>query len=154
MNKYSETASFYRTALLLGLLPGKKVIEWAEGVIASDSDIPQPFYDLVMIPSWDITSLRYALLEICSEAVSSEVLNAILSLVYNDFNTKKRSFNDTMTVLHQIRQFIKTESSLSEKLIAFECEYEEAKHNGTIDLFQMKINDWLGQFSSSKIIVL
>lgn len=150
MVNYSSKASFFRTALLLGLLPGSIVLRWAEEVIESSENIPHPFYEIAMISPEDITALRYALLNLCTENISPEVLKAIFGLVFRDHYSNKRSFEDTMTVLNQIRRFIKIDHTTFETLISFEIEFSDAVNSNNITGIRQKVHSWLFQHRSEE----
>lgn len=145
---YADHAAFYRTALLLGLLPGARVVEWADHVIANNPHVPRAFMDIATTPPADITALRNALLGLCTDVVHEHVLRGILGLVQRDFESVQRNFHDSVTVLIQIRQFLKPAPAIAEQLRVFEVQYFMAQHDGNHLFVQKNILNWLNQFKS------
>lgn len=145
---YADHAAFYRTALLLGLLPGALVVEWADTIIANSPNAPQALMDIVTISPTDITALRDALLGVCTDVIHEHVLRGILGLVQSDFESAKRNFHDSVTVLTQIRQFLKPAPAIAEQLRSFEMQYFMAQHDGNHLFVQESILNWLNQFKS------
>jgi hypothetical protein len=113
---HREQATFYRAALLLGLIRGDRVIAWADGMLASDPEVPPPFAEIATTPSDDLTLLRQRLLLVGSEAESEAVVRALTGLVHRDLASGRRSMGDTMTVLKQLRAFIKVTPTLNDRL--------------------------------------
>jgi hypothetical protein len=146
--KYSEQASFYRIALQLGLISGRTVVEWAEKCIENESSIPHSLIDISETSEWDITRFRHLLLEVClDEKVNITIVYKILRIIYLDIKNNKRNLNDTMTVLTQMRQFVKIDPIISEQIKKFEIQY------GTIPGELIKdnsIEQWLMNFEHYK----
>jgi hypothetical protein len=113
---YGERATFYRAALLLGLIRGDLVIAWADEVLASDGGAPPAFSDIATTPADDLTQLRQRLLLVGSERESDAVVRAITGLVHRDLASGRRTMGDTMTVLKQLRAFIKVTPALNDRL--------------------------------------
>ena len=143
----TATASFYHTTLLLGLLPGDPVVKWAETYIEQHETAPSPFFDIVSTPAGDITALRYALHDLCNGTVSPEVLRSVFTLIRAQYTDGKRSFDDTMRVLFQVRYFLKLEKPLADTINTFETDYESAVHNGATTGLEKNIAVWLKQIS-------
>ena len=59
--KYSLQATYYRTALLLGIVRGDLVKNWADEIIERDPEPPPAFFDLVTVRAHDLSALRLAL---------------------------------------------------------------------------------------------
>jgi hypothetical protein len=113
---YGERATFYRAALLLGLIRGDRVIAWADGVLASDPEVPSALAEISTTPAEDLTLLRQRLLLVGSERESDAVFRALAGLVYRDLASGRRTIGDTMTVLKQLRAFIKVTPALNDRL--------------------------------------
>ena len=116
MSSYTEQATFFRAALLLGLIRGERVIAWADGVLAGDSGVPPAFAEIATTPADDLTLLRQRLLVVGSERESEAVVRALAGLVHRDLISGRRTISDTMTVLKQLRAFIKVVPALNERL--------------------------------------
>jgi hypothetical protein len=104
---YAEEATYYRTALLLGLVSGDTVHEWAQKVIEQDPDPQQPFFEIVSIPADDLSGLRYALWPLVIEPEPPTVLEAILGLLHQDLATGARGYGDTVTIIRQMRSMLR-----------------------------------------------
>ena len=74
---YGERATFYRGALLLGLIRGDRVIAWADGMLASDPEVPPALAEIATTPAEDLTLLRQRLLLVGSERESEAVVRAL-----------------------------------------------------------------------------
>jgi hypothetical protein len=71
---YQTWASYYRVALLLGLVGGEVVHEWATQAIERDASPPLSIIDLALIPTSDLTELRHALWTLAGEPEPPQVL--------------------------------------------------------------------------------
>src|SRR5262245_18581331 len=63
--RYEDDATFYRSALLLGLVKGADVVAWSDSVIARDRDVPPPFVEIAATDPDDLTALREAIYPLC-----------------------------------------------------------------------------------------
>ena len=63
MSRWSEDASFYRAALLLGLIRGGEVIRWADEVIHHEPSAPAGLFELSTTSPDDLTMVRRRLFE-------------------------------------------------------------------------------------------
>lgn len=113
---YAEQATFFRAALLLGLIRGERVVAWSDAVIASEPSPPAAFTDLATTPTDDLTTMRQRLLAIGREKESEDVVRALADLVHRDLASGRRTFGDTMTVLKQLRAFVAVGSVLNEQI--------------------------------------
>jgi hypothetical protein len=116
MNAYREHATFYRAALLLGVLRGERVIAWADAALGGDPSAPAAFSDIASTPAADLTLLRQNLLLLASEKESPAVVGALVDLIHRDLASGRRSFGDTMTVLKQLRAFVAVGASMNDAL--------------------------------------
>src|SRR5204862_2525626 len=73
MSRWSEDASFYRTALLLGLIRGADVIRWADEVIHHEPSAPAGLFELSTTSPDDLTMLRLRLFEAGGDSDSAAV---------------------------------------------------------------------------------
>jgi hypothetical protein len=113
---YAEQATFFRGALLLGLTRGERVVAWADAVLATDPAPPAAFVDLSTCPSDDLTQMRHRLLSIGHEKESDAVVRALVGHVHRDLSSGRRTLGDTMTVLKQLRAFVKVTPPLNDRL--------------------------------------
>jgi hypothetical protein len=113
---YGERATFFRAALLLGLIRGDLVIAWADDVLARDGGVPPAFAEIATTPADDLRLLRQRLLLVGSERESDAVVRGLAGLVHRDLASGRRSMGDTMTVLKQLRAFIKVTPALNDRL--------------------------------------
>jgi hypothetical protein len=104
---YSQEATYYRTALLLGLIRGEIVHRWAEHVIQHDPEPPPACFEIVSVLPTDLSALRYALWPLVSEPDPPTVLEAIFGQLYEDLASGRRGLADTITILRQIRRMLR-----------------------------------------------
>jgi len=100
-------ATYFRTALLLGLIRGDIVHEWAEQVIAGEEKPPAPFIDLIAVSVDDLSGMRHALWPLVVDPPPLDVLHAVLRLLHADLAEDRRSLEDTLTVVRQLRSMVK-----------------------------------------------
>jgi hypothetical protein len=106
-NAHSQEATYYRTALLLGLVREERVHLWAEQVIEQEPEPPSPFFEIVSVPVGDLSALRHALWPLVIEPEPTAVLEAIFGLLHMDLTTGHRQFGDTLTIVRQMRSMVK-----------------------------------------------
>jgi hypothetical protein len=150
----AENASFFRTALQLGLIRGQTVVTWAEVEIAKSNNVPHALIELTLIDPNDITALRYALLGLCTEEISRPVVEGILGFILSDVKHGKRTFDDTVAVLTQVRRFVKIPDDMDEKIRQFEVEGYRAEDRESKAVFQKKVMKWLGRFEDRDDVFL
>lgn len=126
---YSDVASYYWVALLLGLVSGETVVAWAEEVLANDENAPDEFSMIALVAPGEVTALRYALLELCSESVSEKVQISILGSILKASESGKRSFSDTVTVLSQFRRFVKIAPLFANYITSVELHHSQIDVN-------------------------
>lgn len=98
--------------MLLGLIRGDVVHEWAGRVIASEANPPSPFIDIVSVPTDDLSEMRHALWPLVTDPPPLEVLHAVLGLAYRQFANGQRSLEDTVTIARQLRSMVKLPKDL------------------------------------------
>ena len=139
MPDHSRAATYYRTALLLGLIRGCEVHQWAEQVIAGEPKPAAAFVDLMSVPVDDLSEMRHALWPLVIDPPPSDVLDSILGLVQSQLAEGRRSVEDTVTVLRQIRSMIKMSRELYDALGAALIAHDGDPATGSI-------GGWLRQF--------
>jgi hypothetical protein len=142
---YSLEATYYRTALLLGLIRGEAVHQWAEQVIEQDPEPPHAFFEVASVRPTDLSAMRDALLPLVTEPDPSVVLEAVLGLLHEDLASGRRGFPDTLTVLRQMRSMLRLPpdmyASLNAALVASVTEGARG----------LPIVRWLQQFARSRL---
>jgi hypothetical protein len=113
---HADQATFFRAALLLGLIRGERVVAWADAVIARDPSAAAAFIDISICPPDDLTGLRQRLLLIGPEKETDTVARALAGLVHRDLASGRRTIGDTMTVLKQLRAFVGVSAGLNDQL--------------------------------------
>ena len=106
-SKHSEQATYYRTALLLGLVDGGTVHDWAQRVIESRANVPTAFFELISIDPADLSAQRHALWPLVIEPDPPSVLRSILVRVGADLQDRRRSLEDTIIVLRLMRGLLR-----------------------------------------------
>ena len=103
----SLQATYYRTALLLGLIRGEVVHEWAERVIANDPKPPSAFIDIISVPIDDLSEMRHALWPLVIDPPPLEVLQAVLGSIRQELWSGRRQLADALMILRQMRSMLK-----------------------------------------------
>jgi hypothetical protein len=154
---YRDEASFYRAALLLGLVKGETVVAWSDAVIARDPDAPAAFVEISSTAPADLSGLRDALFPLCDprEVPSPAVVRAVLGQVSRDLTVGRRSFNDTMTVLSQVRKFLRVDPATNDALRRLAVDLWQARHNpgGELASAERRVRDWLRQYENDQVSV-
>ena len=77
-------ATYYRVALLLGLVRGDVVHRWAEQAIDREPEPLPELIEIVSAPSTDLSALRHALWPVVIEPVPRVVFEALFGLLHAD----------------------------------------------------------------------
>lgn len=151
MISHSQQATFYRAALLLGVVPGETVVRWAEIVIHDDPTPPHALYDVALTGPVDLTALRNALQPIALEAESAEVIRAVLGLVQRHFHSGRRGLKDTVTVLAQLRRALTVPRAVFEEIDTLEDDFMLAAAGvvGDVGTSEGQVRTWLVQFAGA-----
>ena len=113
---YSLNATYYRTALLLGLVQGEEVHRWGERMVERDPEPPQAILEVISTSPGDLSELRHGLWPLALETEPGAVLRAMFALLYADLESGKRGMTDTVTVLRQMRSMLRLPAALYEEL--------------------------------------
>jgi hypothetical protein len=105
--EYSLDATYYRTALLLGLVRVRTVQDWAEQVIARTPHPPVAFLEVASVSDRDLSALRHALWPLVEDPEPPAVVERLLALLSTDLAAGRRSLADTLTVLRQMRGMLR-----------------------------------------------
>jgi len=116
-------ATFYRTALLLGLVPGADVHRWAEQAIEHRRQPHDALFDIVSVPADDLTGLRNALWPLAIDPEPAAVLHRIFDLLHEDMRTHRREPADILTILRQMRSMLRLPPAIYANLNAMLVEY-------------------------------
>ena len=138
-------ATYFRTALLLGLVRGDAVHQWADAAIAREAEPAAALVAVASTSMHDLSGLRDALWPLVVEPDPLEVLHAVLEKAYADLADNRRSEADTVTVLRQFRSMVKLPrplyDDLGSALVAYAAERDgEARPDGAIAV-------WLSRFA-------
>jgi hypothetical protein len=144
MTGIADQAAFYRAALYLGLMRGETVIAWADDLLTRSTAPQSALIELAMTPAGDLTALRHALLPLSGEALSPTVVDAILGLIAEQWQSGHRSFADTIRVLAQLRHTRLLEAELAEELRRFEFRFHASPTNITPEL-ELSLRQWLAR---------
>ena len=138
---YPLEATYYRTALLLGLVQGDTVHRWAEQAIDREPEPPAAFFEIVSVPPGDLTRLRHALWPLVIDPEPPAVLETVLGLLHADLVADRRALHDTLAILRQMRSMLRLPAALYAALNATLVAYAH-------DPQRAVILEWLGQFSA------
>jgi hypothetical protein len=145
---YSLGATYYRTALLLGLVRGEVVQAWAEQAIEREPELPRELVEVVSVPPTDLSALRQALWPLVAEPEPREVLEAMLGLLHADLSSGRRGLSDTLTVLRQMRSMLRLPAPLYADLNSALVAYSASGGQAGV------IVEWLAQFAQSNVDLL
>lgn len=142
---FSLEATYYRTALLLGLTRGEVVHRWAEETIEREPEPLPELIDIVSAPSTDLSALRHALWPLVVEPVPGVVFEALFGLLHADLASEGRSIADTLTVLRQMRSMLRLPPPMYAELNSVLVAYADGRTTA--------IAEWLEQFAQSSSAV-
>jgi hypothetical protein len=140
----AEQASLYRSGLLLGIIPGGTVVSWADGLLEQHGSQEHVLIDISETSAWDISRLRELLLELCSETVTMQTVGLLLGIIRDDAHSGKRSIDDILTILTQMRRMIKIDFEIAETIKQFEILQESGTAGNTAIAEQ--VLQWLRQW--------
>ncbi|MEP7344951.1 MAG: hypothetical protein ABI877_06785 [Gemmatimonadaceae bacterium] len=151
MTTLRDKATFYRAALLLGLVPGETVVQWAHDVIEREHDVPSACLDVVLIPPGDLTSLRHALQPLCDQEESSVVLAALFDCAGRDLMSGRRGIQDSVTVLSQVRRFLTAPPAILDDIDSFVDDFMLATAGvvGDVAKIDAGVRAWLARYSGA-----
>lgn len=143
-----EQATFYRAALLLGLVHGDEVVRWADQEIARSECAPTALCDVALTPTSDasdLTALRSALRRLADERESPAVVARLLRVVTDDFSSGRRNARDTITLLGQMRDNVAMSDALREALHPFGIQNMLASVGveSSIEDVEARLKEWL-----------
>jgi hypothetical protein len=138
---FSLEATYYRTALLLGLVRGDVVHRWAEQAIEREPEPLPELIEIVAAPSTDLSAMRHALWPLVIEPVPRVVFEALFGLLYADLASGRRGIADTLTVLRQMRSMLRLPPPVYAELNSVLVAYAEGRTTA--------IAEWLEQFAQS-----
>ena len=140
---HSLQATYYRTALLLGLIKGRVVQQWAEAIIEHDPEPPQALFEVVSVPGAELSALRRALWPMVQEPDPPAVLEAVFGQLHDGLASGSRTMADTLTILRQIRSMVKLPAPMYDGLNGAMVARAEQPGGGAIE-------EWLKQFAAAK----
>jgi hypothetical protein len=145
-------ATFYRAALLLGLVPGEHVVAWADQVIHHEPHPPVEIYVVAMTPAGDLTRLRDALLPLAQETESPDVVRELLGIVARDLNDGRRNVEDTMRVLTQARRLLPVPADWERAIDSLVDDHmlATAGVGGDLDEIGARARAWLARFAAAE----
>src|SRR6266853_3084395 len=133
-------ATYYRTALLLGLIQGALVHRWAEQVIDQEPASHPAFFEIVSASPGDLSALRYALWPLVIEPDPPAVIEELLGGLNADLASGARGLADTITVLRQMRSMLRLPPTIYEGLNATLVAHVAEGKSGQV------IAKWLQEF--------
>lgn len=152
MTRTADLATWYRTALLLGLESGPAVIRWAEALIDEDPLAPGAIFDVALTDPADLTALRFALQPMAHPVEPPAVTRAVFDRLRADLASGRRGIGDTVTVLSQIRRGVAVGPSTEAQLDRFEDDWmlAVAGVTGAADQVAAAMTEWLGTFEGAE----
>ena len=143
-----DQATFYRAALLLGLVRGDEVVRWADAELARAQNPPAALCDVALTPTGDgsaLTALRAALRPLADEREPPAVVERLLRNVTEDFSSGRRNARDTITLLGQMRDSVVMSDELREQLHPFSIQnmFASVGAKGSIGDVEARLREWL-----------
>lgn len=156
MSSCEHEATFYRAALLLGLVDGGEVIAWADAVIARDVAVPHALLDVSVTAPGDLSALRIALQPLARDDEAPDVVHAILDRARSDLERGRRNIGDTVTVLAQVRRFLTVTTAVVDALDAFQDDYMLAAAGviGDVATIERNVRSWLAHYAGAEAMLL
>ena len=150
---YQTRASYYRVALLLGVVSGDNVHEWATQAIERDASPPRSVIDLALIPTSDLTELRHALWTLAVEPEPPQVLRAVLGTIQADVASGRRTLADTVTMLRQMRSMVRLPVDFHEAIGEHVNAHmlATAGVRGSLIAVEATIVEWLQRFAQERL---
>ena len=115
---YSLEATYFRTALLLGMVRGVAVHHWAGEVIERDADPPSAFFEIVSVAATDLSALRHALWPLVVEPEPRSVVERLFARLHADLGSGERSSTETVQILRQMRSMVRMPRDLYDAMNA------------------------------------
>jgi len=144
---FAEEATYQRAALLLGLRSPEDVHAWAEAALAADPAPPEALIDAVLAPL-ELTALRAALAPAALDRETPDVVRRLLVAMAADVRLGRRSLDDTMHVLAQLRRLIAVPREMASTLDDLAAGYMLAAAGVERDLAdeRARVADWLARY--------
>ncbi len=146
---FAEEVTYQRAPLLLGLRSPEDVHAWAEAALAADPAPPEVLIDAVLAPQ-ELTALRAALAPAALERESPEVVQRLLVAMAADVRTLRRSLDDTMHVLAQLRRLVAVPREMAHTLDDLAAGYMLAAAGVERDLDdeRARVAEWLARYDA------
>jgi hypothetical protein len=116
--EYARRATYYRTALLLGMVRGDEVVRWAEDAIAAEAIPHRALLEIVSTPPGDLSALRHALWPMVVDPEPVAVVEALLGRLDADLASGARSAGDSIAIVRQLRSMLRLPRDLYDELNA------------------------------------
>lgn len=149
MIPFAIEVTFQRAALLLGLRSPEEVQAWAESVLAAASTPPDALIDAVLAPC-ELTALRAALAPAALDPEPPDVARRLLEAVAADVRAGRRSLDDTMHVLAQLRRLVALPREMAHTLDDLASGYmlAAAGVQRNLDDERARVADWLAGYDA------
>lgn len=153
---YRTEATFYRAALLLGLVSGERVIEWADAGVARDPEPPTALIDVGLTQPGDLSAMRDALQPLADDTETVAIVHGLLGLAAGALDSGRRSVGDTVRVLAQMRRMIALPPAMHIALDSLEDNHMLAAAGvvGSVPAAEADVRAWVGQFAGAERAVL
>lgn len=123
MNHLQAKATYYHTALLLGLCEGREAVAWADVSIQTETDPHTALFDVSLTSPLDLSALRHAIAPLTVNPVPMPIVEEMLRLAADDLASGRRSVTDTVRVLAQMRRMLVLPAALGAQLATLENEH-------------------------------
>lgn len=149
LTSFAEEVTYQRAALLLGLRSPEDVHAWAESALAADPAPSEALIDAVLAPR-ELTALRAALAPVALDREPAAVVQRLLVAIAADVRAGRRSLDDTMHVLAQLRRLIAVPRDIAHTLDDLAAGYMLAAAGVERDLAdeRARVADWLARYDA------
>lgn len=149
LTSFVEEVTYQRAALLLGLRSPEEVHAWAEAALAADPAPSEALIDAVLAPL-ELTALRAALAPAGLHREPEGVVRRLLVAMAVDVREGRRSLDDTLHVLAQLRRLVTVSRELAHALDDLAAGYMLAAAGVERDLSdeRARLADWLARYDA------
>jgi len=144
---FAEEVTFQRAALLLGLQTPEETSAWADAALAAHPDAPAALIEATLAPR-ELTALRAALAPAALASEPPRVVHRLVAAVAADVRDGRRTIDDTMHVLTQLRRLVRVPRDLSDTLgdLAGAWMLATAGVRGDLAAERARVAAWLSRF--------
>lgn len=149
----SEEASYYHTALLLGLCRGETVVEWADRAIVSLDEPPHALHEVSLTDPLDLSALRHSVAVLAPATPSRATLVRVLRVAAADLAAGRRDVAGTVQLLAQMRRMLTLPEAMEHDLDHLQDTHmlATAGVQGSEATAEALVRGWLAGFAAAGV---